>query len=157
MAIGIKSDNIHDMITDEQDWQGQDEETSESAAPRTLATQAPSRVSGTTLWPLNLKGQTERGMVNGARERMRETPSLSTALREAGLGIRRRRKRRGSGAARMSYVECCTCGFEPEEQSMLPRTACPKCHAETWRRSFTPGALLLGLARSQPSASVAHG
>src|SRR3954463_12707099 len=99
------------MITDEQDWQGQDEETSESAAPARVAAEAPSRISGTTFWPLNLKGEKGPGIENGARERMTETPSLSTALREAGLGIRRRKKRRGSAAARISYVECCTCGF----------------------------------------------
>jgi len=145
------------MITDEQEWQGQDDETTESAASATIAAEAHSRISGIARWPLNLKGERGPGRMNGARERTTETPSLSTALREAGLGIRKRKKRRGSAAARISYVECCTCGFEPEEQMMLPRHACPKCHADTWRRSFTPGALLLGLARRQAAASVAHG
>jgi hypothetical protein len=36
------------------------------------------------------------------------------------------------------YIECPTCGYEPLEQGELPRHACPKCHADTWRRRLRP-------------------
>lgn len=36
------------------------------------------------------------------------------------------------------FIECPTCGYEPGDQGDLPRHACPKCHADTWRRRLRP-------------------
>lgn len=47
-------------------------------------------------------------------------------------------------------IECRTCAFEPEDQLELPRTPCPKCRSNAWRRSFPPGALLLGAQEPRP-------
>ena len=40
------------------------------------------------------------------------------------------------------YVECPACGYEPEEQLVLPRFPCPKCHCDSWQRRKRPGSLV---------------
>lgn len=45
-------------------------------------------------------------------------------------------------ANRVSIVECCRCGYDPEEQIVVTRSRCPKCHGFSWRRIPCPGSLL---------------
>ena len=49
--------------------------------------------------------------------------------------------RRMGSVNSMFIMECRTCGFEPEDQDVLPAAQCPRCFATTWRRLPRPGAL----------------
>lgn len=42
----------------------------------------------------------------------------------------------------MFIVECRRCGFEPQEQTVMPRGLCPKCYGWAWHRLPRPGHLV---------------
>jgi rubrerythrin len=46
----------------------------------------------------------------------------------------------------MYYVQCRSCGFEPEATDRAPRT-CPKCSGRSWERFTRPGSLLADAER----------
>jgi hypothetical protein len=46
----------------------------------------------------------------------------------------------------MFYVQCRSCGFEPEVSDRAPRM-CPKCGARSWERFTRPGSLLADAER----------
>ena len=47
--------------------------------------------------------------------------------------------------ARVWFVECATCGYEPADQLSTHQGRCPKCHTFTWRRLPRPGSLIVRL------------
>src|SRR5688500_4717382 len=51
------------------------------------------------------------------------------------------------------FIECRTCGFEPERQESLPEHACPKCFSHVWHRVVRPGAMV---AREAGATSTAR-
>jgi hypothetical protein len=46
----------------------------------------------------------------------------------------------------MFYIQCRSCGFEPEGSGRSPRI-CPKCGATGWERFTRPGSLLADAQR----------
>jgi rubrerythrin len=46
----------------------------------------------------------------------------------------------------MYYVQCRSCGFEPEAAERAPRM-CPKCGSRSWERFTRPGSLLADAQR----------
>jgi hypothetical protein len=69
---------------------------------------------------------------------------ISSSLTTAEVGHRHNSRATDwpAGPSVGTYVECRMCGFEPDEQLLLPRARCPKCGSDTWRRSLRPGTLL---------------
>jgi hypothetical protein len=54
------------------------------------------------------------------------------------------------------FIECCACGFEPDEQDSLPRGRCPKCRGHCWRRVVRPGmAVAPDSSRRMPGTAMA--
>jgi hypothetical protein len=45
------------------------------------------------------------------------------------------------GGAYAYIIECRTCGYEPDEQVVIPPWRCPKCSCFTWHRLPRPGML----------------
>jgi hypothetical protein len=46
----------------------------------------------------------------------------------------------------MFVLQCCCCGFEPDDQVVPPRV-CPKCHSQSWERFTRPGSILANANR----------
>jgi hypothetical protein len=46
------------------------------------------------------------------------------------------------------FVECYTCGYEPEHTLSVFQGRCPKCHAFTWRRLPRKGGPLEAVDRA---------
>jgi len=54
-------------------------------------------------------------------------------------------------------IECRTCGYEPDEQLVIPPGRCPKCSCFAWHRLPRPGMLgdvLLGESPEPATESV---
>jgi hypothetical protein len=69
----------------------------------------------------------------------REPFNDSGTSHDAAHGIQEPRPQLQAG---LFFVECRLCGYEPEEQVVLPGHRCPKCHSWTWRRQIRPGGWL---------------